>query len=172
MRLYSPLIYYWCRKCGLSETDAADIGQEVFSSVARGIGKYRHDQVGASFRGWLRTITVNKVRDWCRRRPPGIDAGGADLLAQLPSIVDGEQKDSGDGKVVDDELILLRQAVEMVLSEFHEETRKAFLRVVVDQMSPAEVAEELGISVNSVYLAKSRVRRRLKEEFSGLIESL
>lgn len=169
--LYSPLIYHWCRRSGLNETDSADVGQEVFSSVAKAIGRYRHDQSGSSFRGWLRTITINKVRDLFRRRRVGVDAvGGTEGLAQILAVADGGQEDLSDDQPEKEELILLRQALEMVLSEFHEETRRAFLRVVVDQQSPAEVANELNISVNAVYLAKSRVRRRLKEEFTGLLD--
>ena len=41
---------------------------------------------------------------------------------------------------------------------------------VVRDRPAADVAAELGISVNSVYLAKSRVLRRLREELAGLLD--
>ena len=63
VHLYSPLIYRWCRQSGLNETDAADVGQEVFHAVARGIENFHRTQVGGTFRGWLRTIVQNKLRD-------------------------------------------------------------------------------------------------------------
>lgn len=171
--LYTPLIKHWCYKSGLSEADAADICQDVFGAVDRAIGKYQHDQKGSSFRGWLRTITSNKIHDLFRRRDLGIEAvGGSDALAQMMAVPESEPQDSGDGQANEDELIVFRQAIELILSEFKDETRRAFLRVVVDEASPADVATELGITVNAVYLAKSRVKRRFKEEFSGLIESI
>src|SRR4029077_16915488 len=61
--LYTPLVYEWCRANGLEEFDAADVGQEVFLAVARTIGDFRLEQSAGTFRGWLRTITLNKVRD-------------------------------------------------------------------------------------------------------------
>jgi len=170
--LYSPLISHWCRKCGLGREDAADIVQEVFSAVARAIEKFDHESEGTSFRGWLRRITLNKVRDHFRRQPPGLGVGGDEALLQILSIPDIVFADSSCDGQAEDELILLRQAVDLILSEFETVTQRAFLRVVVDLLTPADVARELDISVNSVYLAKSRIRRRLKEEFKDLIESL
>src|SRR5205809_698068 len=41
VRLYAPLVYYWCRQAGLQAADAADLGQEVFVAVARRIAEYR-----------------------------------------------------------------------------------------------------------------------------------
>src|SRR5580698_9987695 len=61
--LYAPLVFYWCRRWDLQETDTADVFQEVFLSVATHIGGFRKDQPGGTFRGWLRTITRNKVLD-------------------------------------------------------------------------------------------------------------
>ena len=103
--LYSPRVYRWCRRAGLREADAADVGQEVFQAVAGAIGTFHHDQKGDSFRGWLRTITHNKVLDFDRRQPPsasgvGGSAGQARLFeleqqkkeAEFNAIV-GEKKD-------------------------------------------------------------------------------
>ena len=61
--LYGPLVYRWCRCAGLQPADAADLGQEVFCAVARNISNFRRDRPGDSFRAWLHTITLNKIRD-------------------------------------------------------------------------------------------------------------
>src|SRR5262245_39471180 len=66
-RLYGPLVYSWCRRAGVGQEDATDIGQEVFLAVAQKIGKFRRDRPGDSFRGWLFGITQNKIRDYRRR---------------------------------------------------------------------------------------------------------
>ena len=72
--IYAPLIYDWCRHSGLQSQDAADVGQEVFATVARRIAEFRKEQPTSSFRGWLWTVTRNKIRDHFRggrgiRRP-------------------------------------------------------------------------------------------------------
>jgi RNA polymerase sigma-70 factor (ECF subfamily) len=166
VKLYSPLIYHWCQRCGLQTADAADVGQDVFRAVLAAIGQFQHEGDG-SFRGWLRVITRNKVRDflWDRTRAPG---SGGDSGHLLDSIAADPQV--GDGPDPDEERILYRRALDLVLAEHKEETRTAFLRVVIDKQDPAAVAADLGMTVNAVYLIKSRVLRRLREEFTDLLE--
>src|SRR5437016_9503517 len=65
--LYAPLVYHWCRRAQLGPEDTADIFQETFRSVAKNIHDFRRDRAGDTFRGWLRTITQNKIRDHFRR---------------------------------------------------------------------------------------------------------
>jgi RNA polymerase sigma-70 factor, ECF subfamily len=169
--LYSPLVYGWCRQAGLQAADAADVGQEVFRSVARRIADFRRDREGDTFRGWLRTITRNKIRDSFRRRRTELAGmGGSEAqqrLLQVQSVV-CEESDSPCDE--DDRRILYRRVVALVHDEFAERTWQAFWRVAVDEQRPAEVARALGMSVNAVYLAKSRVLRRLREELAGLMD--
>jgi RNA polymerase sigma-70 factor (ECF subfamily) len=61
---YGPLVYNWARAAGLQPSDAADVAQEVFRSVSVKLADFRHDRTHDSFRGWLWTITRNKVRDY------------------------------------------------------------------------------------------------------------
>ena len=41
---------------------------------------------------------------------------------------------------------------------------------MMEDQTPAEVAQSLGISVNAVYIAKSRVLRRLRLELADLLD--
>src|SRR5262245_64357028 len=75
-RLYGETVYGWCRRAGVPEADAADVSQEVFAAVARHIDDFRRERPGDSFRGWLWTITRNKVRDHFRRRAEQARAAG------------------------------------------------------------------------------------------------
>ena len=72
----------------------------------------------------------------------------------------------------DEELLLMRRAVDLVLDGVAAETRQAFWRVVGGEEDPADVAKALGMTVNAVYLAKSRIKRQIREEFEGLLESV
>jgi len=170
--LYSPLVYRWCRQAGLQAADAADVGQEVFRAVARKIAQFRHEREENTFRGWLRTITRNKVRDYYRhKRVEFRGAGGADAQKRLLQL-ESEGGDEGDSSFDADERgILYRRAIELVRQEFEERTWQAFWRVAVDENRPADVAAALGMTPNAVYLAKSRVLRRLREEFAGLVDA-
>ena len=87
VHLYSPLVYHWCRRGGLAPDDVADVFQEVFRAVAEHIGRFRRDRPGDTFRGWLRTITGNKIRDHFRRLQDQPEAqGGTDAQARMQAV--------------------------------------------------------------------------------------
>ena len=167
--VYGPTIYQWCRRSGLQASDAADVTQEVFQSVANSLDTFRKDRPGDTFRGWLWTITRNKIRDFARANARRPEATGGTVNQQLI-----EQLSEGDLLADDDESgerlhsELARRAVALMQADFEETTWQAFWRVAVDAQAPKVVAEQLGISVAAVYMAKSRVLRRLREELDGL----
>jgi RNA polymerase sigma-70 factor (ECF subfamily) len=168
--LYGPLVYHWCRRAGFGPDDSADLVQDVFRAVVAAIADYRHDRPGDSFRGWLRTITRNKIRDHLRRTAgQAVAAGGTDAHAQLQSLSDDWPDDEATS--LTESQSILRRALELLRLEFQEATWQAFWQTAVDGRSPADVATDLGISVLSVYQAKSRVLKRLREELEGLGES-
>ena len=72
-RLYGPVVYEWARQNGLQPDDAADVMQDVFAGLMKNIASYSHD---GSFRGWLWTVTRNKVRDHFRKRAGRDNASG------------------------------------------------------------------------------------------------
>jgi RNA polymerase sigma-70 factor (ECF subfamily) len=168
--LYAPLVYYWCRKLGLPDQDAADIFQDVFQSVATKIASFHKDQPGDTFRGWLRMITHNKVQDHFRRqgRQPQA-AGGSEAnlrLSQLPFSEDVEE--SNDDQQAYQQLV--QRALELIRNEFTPRTWQAFWRVAVDGQRPVDVAEELKMQPGTVRVAKSRVLQRLRQELGELLE--
>jgi RNA polymerase sigma-70 factor (ECF subfamily) len=160
--LYGPLIYGWVRRAGVRAEDASDVTQEVFRAVARAAPQLRHDRPGDTFRGWLWTVTRNKLRDAQRRqtgRPRA--AGGTDAQELLLLIA---EPDTGTGPGPPEELGgVLQRAVELVRGEFEPLSWDAFWRVTVEGRSAAAVAAELGVTTNAVYVARSRILRRLRE---------
>jgi RNA polymerase sigma-70 factor, ECF subfamily len=168
--LYGPLVYRWCRRAGLQAADAADVGQEVFRAVARKVSEFRHDRDGDSFRAWLRAITRNKILDAFRRPAPGCPPpGGSDAQRRLQEVPTRVLEDAGPAADAEETRLLFRQAVELMRGEFEEGTWRAFWQAAVEGRRPADVAADLGVSVNVVYLAKSRILRRLREEFADLL---
>jgi RNA polymerase sigma-70 factor (ECF subfamily) len=176
--LYAPLILHWCRRWDLQPQDTADVFQEVFLAVAKHIGTFRKERRQDTFRGWLRTITSNKVHDHYRRlgREPAA-AGGTEAnrrLAQVPAPQSGEE-DSAAGQGVEaadaaTERALYYRTLNLIRGDFAERTWQAFWRVVVEGRSAAEVAQELRMSPGAVRVAKSRVLQRLREELGDVGE--
>lgn len=166
--LYTPLVWHWCRKMDLPQQDIADVFQEVFQSVAAHIHDFRRDRPGDTFRGWLRTITTNKVHDHFRlrnRQPQAV--GGSEARAwwsRLPEPIGSNESQQGSERYD----YLFHQALEMIKAEFHERTWRAFWLVVVEGQSPQVVAQELNLSCGAVRVAKCRVLHRLRLELGDL----
>lgn len=169
--LYAPLVYHWCRKLQLPDQDAADIFQDVFQSLAAKITTFRKEQPGDTFRGWLRTITHNKVYDHFRRqgREPQA-AGGTEAnirFSQLESLEGTANNDDDEEQAYQQ---LVRRALEMIREDFTPRTWQAFWRVTVDGQRPVDIAEELKMRPGAVRVAKSRVLQRLRQELGELLE--
>jgi RNA polymerase sigma-70 factor (ECF subfamily) len=159
--LYCPLIYRFLRRRGVQDADAADLTQEVCRSVARAAGRLDYDPAKGAFRGWLYTVTRNKLYDFLekqRRQPVGSgDTTAHRLLEEAPG------RDAADETLWgrEYERQVFRRAAERVSGDFAGATWQAFWRTAVEGRPGQEVAAELGMSVGAVYVAKSRVMARL-----------
>lgn len=164
VRLYTPLLFFWARRAGETEHDAADLVQEVFASLVQTLSTFEYDPASGKFRSWLRTLMLNKLRDRQRR-----DVRRNKAVAQLPR--ETELPDGAEAfweKEYQKELT--RRALRLMQTEFALNTWKACWETVVQGRPSDEVARELGLSENAVYIARCRVLRRLRQELSGLLE--
>jgi RNA polymerase sigma-70 factor, ECF subfamily len=171
VELYGPQVYDWCRHCGLKAEDAADVAQEVFAAVAKNIEAFHRDRPGDTFRGWLWTIARNKIRDHFRghkENPEG--PGGTTAQQRLAQIPEQPPEASTSGASAASSNSLQQRAIELVRAGVEERTWEAFWQVVVEGKDAAGVARELGMSVQAVYDAKYRIRRRIRQQFDGLLE--
>jgi RNA polymerase sigma-70 factor, ECF subfamily len=169
--LYTPTVYGWCRRAGLQEADAEDVGQEVFRAVHRAINRFRREKPGDSFRGWLRVVTRNQIRDFARRkRGEPVPVGGSDAQRFLHQLPSDEQVEAATAPTPEESGGLWRRALELVRAEFSERDWQAFWRVAVEGQAAGDVAADLHTTPNVVYLAKSRIRARLEEEFGELLD--
>jgi RNA polymerase sigma-70 factor (ECF subfamily) len=123
---------------------------------------YRSDR---RFRGWLWTVMLNRWRQLQRRR------ANVNLAASDSQIEDAISPDhTGD---LDDEeyrKYFVNRCLQLMQADFQPVTWKACWEYVVADRAASEVAAELGITVNAVHLAKSRVLRRLRAELQGLLD--
>jgi RNA polymerase sigma-70 factor (ECF subfamily) len=168
VHLYGPVVYGFARKRGLQDADAADLMQEVLRSVARNAGKMEYDPARGTFRGWLFTVTRNKIYNFLngqRNRPRG--SGDPDARARLEAIPDRSDDRDGDWES-EYRRRLTDRAMGQVRGEFQVSTWKAFWGTAVDGRPTREVAAELRLTLGSVYIAKSRVLARLREEVQRL----
>ena len=167
--VYAPLVYRWCRRTGVMADDASDVLQEIFLAVATHIEDYRRDRPGDSFRGWLWTITRNKIHDHSRRQKHQVTACGGSsaderlrrIPDRLPSVPEADPPST-------DEAALAQRVAELIRAEVEDRTWRAFWRLAVDGQPGPDVAAELGMSLRAVYQAKYRVLQRVRQELDGL----
>ncbi len=157
---FGPIVYRWCRVAGVREADAADLVQDVFTSVARNIAAFERRKDLGSFRCWLATITRNEVRDFFRKASRRAEAQGGTAAHQWMHDQVDHLDDSIDGDSISTPL--LKSMLENVKAEFEDATWQAFWLTTVENQKPSLVAERTGLSLVSVYQAKSRVLKRLR----------
>jgi RNA polymerase sigma-70 factor (ECF subfamily) len=167
-RLYEPLIRRWLLRDPTLGAEADDLTQEVMATLIRELPQFERLRLG-SFRHWLRQITLNRLREFWRsrrRRPAPLDDGSGASLLEL------EDPASALSRRWDEEYDreVMRRLMELVEPEFAASAWQAFVRVAVHGEKPAQVAEELGMKVSAVYLAKSRILHRLRQEGRDLLD--
>lgn len=163
VELYTPVLYAWTRRLGLPAADAADLVQNVFTLLVVKLPDFQYDRQ-KSFHAWLKTLLLNKWRDWRRRQAVG------------PRAVSGNHLDDVADESIDSfgELeyrqALVGRALRLMQTDFQPTTWKACWELVVAGRPAEDIARELGISVNAVFVAKSKVIRRLRQELRGLLD--
>jgi RNA polymerase sigma factor (sigma-70 family) len=170
VQLYAPLLRAWLRRYDVQASDADDLVQEVLLAIAKDLNSFDHGGRPGAFRSWLRAILVNRLRHFWRargRRPQA--RGGSDFERRLDQLEDPTSEMSQLWNREHDQHVAARL---LALAEpyFAPNTWKAFRRVALEGARPDAVAQELDMSLNAVFIAKSRVLSRLRQEAEGLVE--
>lgn len=169
--LYAPLVYGFLRRRRLQDADAADLTQEVLRQVAGAAAAFSYDRAKGTFRSWLFTVVRNRLTDHLRRAASLVQgAGGSSNWKQVQEQLiapDSAEADSAEWNAAWRRQ-LFQTAAKQVQADFTEVTWSAFWQTAVDGRAGQDVATELGLSVAAVYLAKSRVMKRIKEQIQWL----
>jgi RNA polymerase sigma-70 factor (ECF subfamily) len=159
---YAPVVYRYGRRRGLQEADAADVTQEVMAEVARLIHTFEYQPQRGHFRDWLLALTRFKLMHFFRHRGRNVAEPAGEAAGEGE---DSEWTDEFNAQV-------LRSALERCRPHFEAATWRAFERVWLDNVPGPAAARELDVPIEAVYVAKSRVLKRLKEEILLLAEDL
>jgi RNA polymerase sigma-70 factor (ECF subfamily) len=160
VRLYTPLLYTWAGKVGVTGSDADDLVQEVFAVLVQKMPVFEYDG-NKTFRGWLRTVALNKWRERKRRHvlAPGELADDPAIPDPAEAFWDQEYREH-----------MLRRALDIMRVDFPEKTWQACWQIVMEGKNAAEVAAAQGTTVGAVHAAKFRVLSRLRQELAGLLD--
>ena len=162
--VYRPMIQRFALASGLSATDAEDVTQQCLTAIVDHIGEFTYDPQKGRFKGWLRTIVNNRVRN-LRRRPPEAQAATGDF--QTP-----QQRETAPDEAFD--RIWMEEHLWHCLRELRGEVDRttflAFEHYVIDEQPVERVAAELGLTTNNVYTIKWRLTERVARKMKDLLD--
>ena len=168
IELYAPLIYGYLRKRNIQDADAGDLTQDVLSSVTSTANDFTYDPQRGSFRGWLLTVTRNKMLNFVSRKKAQAGSGDSGVQRAIEEMT--AEEDDRSQWDLEYERRLFEWAAEKARSEFQDSTWQAFWLTAVDNQSASAVAEKLDLSVGAVYVAKSRVTARLRQFIDNIVD--
>ena len=156
-RVYRPLIRSTLRRFGFQTQDVDDVAQEVLVSLHRNIDQFAHNGRVGAFRRWLRIVTVNQAREFIRSKgSQSCAVEKLDALADETSSLTLEFDRQHD-------LHVLSVMIDRVANDFTPTTMESFRRYVIEGQPTDQISQDLGVSIQSVYLSKSRVLKSLRE---------
>lgn len=160
IHLYEPLVMKLCRKHGLQQADALDVTQDVFVALAQAMPRFSYDKARGSFRSWLIKVTRSKLVNFFHSRGKDKKIMDCPCLAEQAHYQDRPEIERDES--IDQQWGLFGRVKSEIRREFRPNTWNAFWLTVMQGFTSEEVANHLGISVQAVYIAKSRVLKRIR----------
>ena len=160
--IYRPVICRLARLRGLQDADAQDLAQQVLMAVASAVGTWERSGESVRFRYWLRRVARNAIVNALSRRPHDRAAGGSavhELLMEHPDV--DPESDAQIELEYRRELYL--RAARIVRVDVDPGTWRAFEMTVLENRTIDEAAVALEKPLGSIYAARSRIMRRLRE---------
>jgi RNA polymerase sigma factor (sigma-70 family) len=163
---YQDQITLWVRKLGLQLADAENVTQEVLVRLTRKIHLY--DPKKAPFATWLRRVTVHVARNYVRKQTKAATGSGdTEQMMRLQEVED-DSESYWDRINTEADRSLLALALARTKEKVTAEAWRVFELAAIQKKPGAEVAEELGVSAQSVYSARHRVMQVLRQEMTAL----
>lgn len=167
--IYRPMIYALLIKQGVGAHEAEDLAQDIMVVMVKKVKDFDHSGRAGSFRAWLRVLTLNRVRKFWQSRSNSLSTGQGQTLVDLAQSLADPDSDMTREWDAEHDRHVYRRLLEIVSQDFEATTIQVFRRMLIDQASGPEVAQELNMSLAAVYGAKARVVKRLREESEGLL---
>jgi RNA polymerase sigma-70 factor (ECF subfamily) len=168
--IYLPLLHASLKRYEMQAADAEDVIQDVLLTVSRELPRFEHNGRTGAFRSWLRTILVHRLREfWRSREYRPVASGGSTWIEQIEQLADESSNVSREWNLEHDRHVMSK-LLEQVRPRFEAKTWEAFHRQMFGGQRADSVAAELGLPLNSVYVARSRVLSTLRREAAGLVE--
>lgn len=168
--LYGQTIFQFVRSRGLQDADAADLVQEVFRRVGNAIGKLDYEKSKGGFRAWLFTITRNCLNTFFEKQQRVVPAlNDSNPVQRFGRMAGGEDELS---KRFEQEFRrqTMAKAIDIVRPNTEPKTWSAFQMTAIENRPIDEVCEALDMKRGAIYVARSRITSKLRDEVKKMME--
>lgn len=168
--IYEPLIARMATQMGMQPADVAESTQEVLMHLTSVVRQWRPREQAGSFRSWLRQVARNVMIRFLQTRDYRC-MGTGDTGVHL-NLAENSDRLGHESQLYDIEFRhqVFGWVVNKIENDFQRPTWQAFWLTMVENQPIKDVATDLKISVGAVYIARSRVMRRLQNEVKKLID--
>jgi RNA polymerase sigma-70 factor (ECF subfamily) len=167
--LYEPLLLSYVRSRGLAEDDARDVAQDILAGLVRALPRFELDRQRGRFRTWLWQVTRNALASRARHDQRRRQAEEAWRDLQEPDVAGPEPDEQWQTAY---RQRVLDFALQRVREQTQPQTWACFDQHLLRARPSAQVAAELGLSANAVYVNASRVLARVREQCASYLEEL
>ncbi len=165
---YGRLIDGFARRRGLQAADRDEVVQEVLTALSRALPGFHYDPARGMFRAYLKTATIRAIGHFFRQKRGERLLGDDGLEAQVAAQTRDHAIDAH--WEAEWRQYHLSLAMRTISVEFSEQDLAAFRGYALEENGAAATAERLGLSVDQVYQAKSRILKRLGELVRAQVE--
>lgn len=161
VRLFTPLLRRWAGSLGVPAADVEDVLQDAFLILIHELPGFRYDP-SKSFRAWLWTAFRHEVLRWRKRqtRPLPITVEHLESLGSPDTVAEATETEY--------RRVVTNRMLQLVKADYPPQTWQIFRAIAIEGRSGMEIAGHFKVSPNAVYLIRSRVLARLRQEFAEL----
>lgn len=147
---YAPMLFAVCLRYTNSRFDAEDVLQEGFVKIYKNLDMYSQDK---SFEGWVRRIMINTAITFYRRNLKHAYHDDVDDAHNLSADIGPDSN----AEFTREELLI---AIERLPAGY----KMVFNMYVVEGFKHKEIADQLGIDINTSKSQLSRAKKHLQRE--------
>ncbi|WDE95208.1 sigma-70 family RNA polymerase sigma factor [Lentisphaera profundi] len=170
---YRPYIYMITKGLNIRHHDALEITQMIIIKIWKHLPEFNYDPDKGYFRGWLRTVTVNTVRNYIAKK-----AYSHESIEGLEEVEEGK---GFNNKVTDAEIEAIADrewehyicdlAWNNVKADFNDNVQEVYAQLSTGTKCET-IAENIGIKCNTVYIYRKRIQEKLYKEIRRLNREL
>lgn len=168
-QIWGRSIYQFCKSRNLKHEDCEEVMQSVLVKMYRYISQFERDGKAMRLRHWAFTIVRREIATHCERYLAKPGSPGGDDYQRILGELQADEDEEASGVAFRNQVV--SNILEAIQPDFDANVWQAFELFSVQELDGPTVAKQLDMKPNAVRQAAHRVRRRLRNELEGALET-